>query len=97
LQYPFSEERSGPNKKIRTFSSRVEEEELVWHRDREDRVVKVLESSGWFLQLDNELPLELLAGDVHVIPKNVWHRVVRKKLCDDLRVEITAQFERAEE
>jgi quercetin dioxygenase-like cupin family protein len=87
--FPFVEEIL-EGKRIRTFSADVDDEELVWHRDNEDRIVRVLSSEGWFLQMDEKLPVELKQGDVHTIPKNSWHRVIRKRNCRDLVVEITA-------
>ena len=32
---------------VRTFKKDVQDDELVWHRDREDREVKVIKGSGW--------------------------------------------------
>jgi len=37
---PYSERRKD-NLIVRTFSQDIDEEELVWHRDREDRQVTV--------------------------------------------------------
>ena len=52
---------------------------MIWHRDREDRTVKVLESDGWYFQMDGELPIELFPGDILEIPREQWHRVIMKK------------------
>ena len=46
-----------PNHVIRTFNENVNEDELVWHRDKEDRTIHVLEGLNWMLQMDNELSL----------------------------------------
>ena len=62
---------------VRTFSEDVESEELVWHRDRKDRVVEVVQSNGWKFQMDNELPKTLESGDVVEIPKETFHRVIK--------------------
>tara|TARA_B100000579_G_C22524091_1_gene707565 strand:- start:309 stop:458 length:150 start_codon:yes stop_codon:yes gene_type:complete len=35
----------------------------VWHRDKEDSAVKVLQSSNWLFQLENKLPCKLGDGD----------------------------------
>ena len=48
---------------IREFSKDVNEMDLVWHQDKEDRKIEVLEGKGWKFQKDNELPLELKKGD----------------------------------
>ena len=87
VKYPFSE-TAARGRRIRTFSSSVEDEELIWHRDDEDRHVVVLKSDGWFLQLDDELPQELTPGATYVISKHVWHRVLKKKSAQELVVEI---------
>jgi len=62
---------------VRTFSEDVESKELVWHRDRKDRVVEVVQSNGWKFQMDNELPKTLKSGDVVEIPKETFHRVIK--------------------
>ena len=71
---PFKEEK---NKKhiIRTFHENVDDSELVWHRDREDRIVKSLHETDWMVQLDNELPRPL--NEMVYIPKNTYHRVIK--------------------
>lgn len=62
---------------IREFSEEVSSEELVWHRDQEDRIVTVTESSGWMFQRDNEMPVEMSPGDQFFIPALEWHRVIK--------------------
>ena len=47
------------NDDIRTFSESVDEMELIWHRDREDRKITIIEGRDWKLQMDNELPVSL--------------------------------------
>ena len=60
---PFDEESINENTKIRTFSNNINSEELKWHRDREDRVVTVLENKNWSLQMDNKIPQKLIVGE----------------------------------
>jgi len=74
-------------KSNRVFTESVDEGELQWHRDREDRVVKIIESDGWSLQLDNELPKELIIGEEYFIPQGIYHRVIRGH--GDLKIEVT--------
>lgn len=88
VKYPFSETTTSSGDRIRTFSSSTNDEELVWHRDAEDRHVTVLKSGGWFLQMDDEIPQELKSGATYFIPKYMWHRVLRKKSAQELVVEI---------
>lgn len=70
----------------RTFSKDTDSMELVWHRDKEDRIVKPLNESGWKLQMDNQLPVILEVGKEYKIPKNTFHRVIKGD--DDLIVDI---------
>jgi quercetin dioxygenase-like cupin family protein len=70
----------------RTFSVEVDSHELVWHRDRQDRYVSIVEGDGWRLQMDNQLPVTLQPGDSFPIPKNTYHRIL--KGTTDLVVEI---------
>lgn len=61
----------------REFSSKADPEELVWHRDQEDRLITVTESAGWKIQRDNQMPIEMKAGDQFFIPALEWHRVIK--------------------
>lgn len=62
---------------VRTFNSNVSSSELVWHRDREDRIVKVLEGKDWYFQFDDQLPFELKYGDQFFIEKMTYHRLIK--------------------
>jgi hypothetical protein len=86
MKYPFKQEIIS-NKIIRTFSSEVQDEELRWHYDLKDRVVKVLEGENWKLQMDDELPEKLTPLKEYFIPKGVYHRVI--KGWNNLVIEIT--------
>ena len=85
-EHPFEETVVGESR-IRTFNKDVLTEELVWHRDREDRLVEIIEGNGWELQLDNELPIKMYNGDSFIIPEGVYHRVKRGN--DKLVIKIT--------
>lgn len=72
---PFEEEVVDENIVIRTFYPDVDEFELKWHWDEEDRIVYCIENNGWQFQFDNELPFII---DGHIkIPKGVYHRVLK--------------------
>lgn len=77
MEFPFEQKNISKNKAIRTFSESVEPSELIWHMDREDRVVKVLESDSWYLQMDNQMPTLLEVGKEYFIPKMTYHRVIK--------------------
>ena len=73
---PYKENKKG-NLTERVFKENTDTHELVWHRDKKDREVTVLESDRWMFQMDNELPIVLNEGDVIEIPKNTYHRIMR--------------------
>ena len=62
------------NGDIRTFDN-PNEDDLVWHRDKENRHIDVLEGEGWSLQYEDELPILMFVGDEFYIPKMVFHRL----------------------
>ena len=61
----------------RTFLAEVIDEELIWHRDHKDRFVRVIESKGWKLQMDNELPIDLEEGKMYTIKAMQYHRILK--------------------
>jgi len=60
---------------FREFDQGLHESELVWHRDKEDRHVLIIDGLNWKLQLDNEVPFILEKGKTYFIPKMVYHRL----------------------
>lgn len=82
----YKQENITNNKFIRTFKSDVDSSELVWHRDKKNRIVEVLNDSDWFVQLENELPRKLNKGDILFISKESYHRVIKGDT--DLEVKI---------
>ena len=71
------------NETFRIFESNVNELDLTWHRDNEDRIVESVGSTNWKIQLDNELPKKL---ESVFIPKGVYHRLIKGN--SDLKVKI---------
>ena len=71
---------------IREFSSNVDELDLVWHQDKEDRLVEVLEGEGWKFQRDNNVPVDMKIGDRIFIPEGEIHRII--KGITDLKIKI---------
>ena len=61
---------------IRTLYREAKEEDFVWHRDKADRKVTVLEGQGWQLQYNGSLPIELIEGKEYFIPSMMYHRVI---------------------
>lgn len=71
---------------IRTFSKDVDANSLLWHTDKENRKIKVIEGKGWEFQRDNESPMNLSEGDILIIPEGQIHRIY--KGTTDLVIEI---------
>ena len=71
---------------IREFDSSISSEEYVWHRDKEDRKIEVLEGNGWQFQIDGCLPFLLSKGSIFTIEEGVYHRLI--KGVDDLKIKI---------
>ena len=89
FDFPFTEKRIGEKLFLREFKENVDSEELVWHQDQEDRIVKVIQSNGWKLQMDNEFPITLKEGKTYKIPAYLYHRVIKGK--GDLVIAIKKQ------
>jgi len=83
LDRPYSQLETG-NTLYREFLETVDEEELVWHRDRRDREVELLEPTDWKFQFDNEIPF--LIKDKIFIPRETYHRLI--KGTQNLRIKI---------
>lgn len=61
----------------RSFLPTVSTDELVWHRDKKDRLVEVVNGGGWFIQFDNQLPTPLKDGDSIFIQRETFHRIIK--------------------
>jgi len=59
----------------RKFTQDIDEQELVWHRDKKDRQVTVIGKTDWMFQLEDEIPQQL--KDMIFIPKDTYHRVIK--------------------
>lgn len=62
---------------IRVFDEAVDPMKLIWHRDRKDRSVHVLEGDGWLLQYDDALPIKLEQNKVYFIKAETYHRIIK--------------------
>lgn len=88
---PYNQKNLNNGVFLRTFSKDLLFEELVWHRDANDRIVEVLEGENWEIQFENELPQSLNIGEQYVIPAYTYHRI--KRGTTDLKVIIQENFE----
>ncbi len=64
-------------KRYRLFKGDVDERELLWHQDEWDREILVLGGKDWKIQLDDELPIDLIEGNRIQIKNHKFHRVIK--------------------
>ena len=76
MELPFSEKINN-GFHIRTFSSDLNENELKWHFDEEDRIVICENETDWLFQYDNELPITIDKNEPIFIQKNIYHRIIK--------------------
>ena len=63
----------------RSISDDHSDTDYVWHCDRRDRKVVPIKSDGWYIQFDNEMPIEMEEGKEIFIEKDTYHRVIKGK------------------
>jgi hypothetical protein len=76
---PYKDTPLDYNRFVRKFYHSVESDELIWHRDKKNRTVKVLEGNGWFLQFEDKLPEEMKKNEVYRIEAETYHRIIKGK------------------
>lgn len=74
--FPFVEELKD-DFHVRTFSSDINEMELKWHFDEQDRIVICEHETNWLFQRDNELPTKIDRNTPIFIPEGEYHRIIR--------------------
>lgn len=52
---------------------------LGWHKDKNDKIIEVLEGEGWKFQYDNEIPFDLKVGDKFYTKLDEYHRIIKGK------------------
>ena len=85
MHKPYTEtEKRDENHTLRLFKKKTSSEDLVWHRDRENRLIWSAYKTGWKFQFDNELPREIPTEEMFgiYIPKYTYHRLIKSS--DDL-------------
>jgi hypothetical protein len=75
-ELPF-EEKLKDGFYFRTFSSVVNENELKWHFDEEDRIVVCENDTDWLIQMDNQLPIKICKNKPMFIPEGEYHRIIK--------------------
>lgn len=81
---PYNDILVSDNKYIREFNCSTTQEELVWHRDREDRIIESIGQTDWMIQFDNKLPQKIV-GRI-LIKKGIYHRLI--KGTGDLKIKL---------
>jgi hypothetical protein len=81
---PYKETKISESTFIREFTQDTDSGEMVWHRDREDRIIESIETTDWLIQIDDELPKKI-EGEVF-IPMGVYHRLI--KGTGDLKIKL---------
>jgi len=71
----YQEQVLEENTFIREFSQDIDELDLIWHMDDEDRTIVAIEETDWLFQFDDELPLSL--NSLIFIPRHKIHRVIK--------------------
>tara|TARA_B100000214_G_C23823786_1_gene560932 strand:- start:197 stop:514 length:318 start_codon:yes stop_codon:yes gene_type:complete len=84
---PYKEKKLEDGSTLRVFRESVKSQRLVWHRDRQNRVVEVICGNGWKFQRDGSVPIQIGPGSLFEVNANEWHRIIKGK--DDLIVKIT--------
>ena len=62
---------------LREFDNNINQNELIWHRDKKNREVTVLNGMNWKFQYDNSLPFILRIGDTFRVPAETYHRLIK--------------------
>lgn len=82
MNIPYNDTKFDDGSFLRIFdASNSTEDEYVWHRDRHDRVVEVLQSGDgsneWEFQFEDSLPESIIEGQTIKIRKELYHRLIK--------------------
>lgn len=81
----FNEVKISNTEYIREFKNDIDDEDLKWHFDDEDRIIEVIGYTDWKFQFDNELPQNMNDQKIF-IKKGNWHRIIKGS--NDLKVKL---------
>ena len=76
MSLPFTEELK-EGFYFRTFSSDIDEMELKWHFDEQDRIVVCEHETDWLFQMDDKLPSKIDRNTPIFIPEGEYHRIIK--------------------
>ncbi len=74
---PYVETIIDRNIRIRHFDPRYGDHLFKWHWDDEDRWIEATSETDWKFQFDDELPESLEPNKIIMIPKGVYHRLIK--------------------
>tara|TARA_B100000424_G_C22879172_1_gene468027 strand:- start:406 stop:696 length:291 start_codon:yes stop_codon:yes gene_type:complete len=80
MKKPYEHFQIDEHKFLRTFrSDDVEDKDLVWHRDENERLIYVIHvDAGWSFQRDNKLPQEMVSNETVIrIKAGEYHRIIK--------------------
>jgi len=83
---PYSDEKND-GYFIRHFDDSLKNNELIWHRDKKNRQITVLNGDDWKFQYDNSLPFVLNIGDIICVPAEIYHRLIKGTTALSLKIE----------
>jgi hypothetical protein len=73
---PYNEYRKN-NIIVREFDGDVDNQELVWHRDRNDRTIIPMKCEGWQFQYDNKPPFKMVPHQAFKVKAEEYHRIIK--------------------
>ncbi len=76
---PYNDKPIDIGRFLRKFDKDIDENELIWHRDKRSRVITVMSGEDWKLQFDDLLPVALEKNKQYKIPKETYHRILKGK------------------
>lgn len=74
---PYDDKPLDIGRFLRKFDKDIDDNELIWHRDKRSRVITVMSGEDWKLQFDDLLPVTLKKNKEYKIPKETYHRILK--------------------
>jgi len=86
--HPYNDTKLTHKLFFREFSKKVDQGDLVWHKDKNNRNIRVVDGSGWYIQFENHIPRKLRVGESINIKAKTYHRILKENDCTNLVLEI---------
>ena len=88
---PYTQINKNKNIFFREFSINEHDSEFIWHVDKKDRLVQIIEGENWKFQFNNKLPVLLKENNFIFIKKNTLHRIIKGDT--PLKIKIMENFD----